>query len=83
MNATGTFPPSPSGSDQLLNRAEQLIWKLLDDDLPESGVVELEAMFREHPSVYVAYINCIQLHVDLTGHFGKLQVAQGTESLVP
>ena len=71
MNATDTCTVLPAGTDQLLDRAEQLIWNLLDDDLSEEAVFELESIFREQPSVREVYINCVQLHVTLAEHAGR------------
>jgi len=72
VNATDTYPVSPAGTDQLLDRSEELIWGLLDGNLSKKGVVELIAIFKEHPSVCEVYINCVQLHVVLAEHHGKL-----------
>ena len=76
MRAPSTRPVLPVGSDQLLDKAEHLIWSLLDDDLPEQDFVELETILRERPDVREVYIHCVQLHAELAAHFGKPQVAQ-------
>ena len=72
MNAPDVCPDLTTYSDQSLDKAEELIWKLLDDNLSEDGVVELIAIFKENPSVCEVYIDCVQLHVALAEHHGKL-----------
>jgi len=72
MNAHDVCPVLTTDSDQSLDRAEKLIWELLDDNLSKKGVVELIAIFKENPSVCEVYINCVQLHVVLAEHHGKL-----------
>ena len=76
MHAPSTRPVLPVGSDQLLDKAEHLIWSLLDDDLPEQDFVELETILREGPDVREVYINCVQLHTALAALFGRSQEAQ-------
>ena len=71
MNANVTCLEAPNGSDQVLENTEELIWSLLDDDLPEEGILELESLVRKHISVRESYLNCVKLHIDLTNHFGK------------
>ena len=56
---------------ELMDRAEQLIWSLLDDNLSKEGVSELETMLRSHEAVRKLYHHCVRLHVDLMGHYGK------------
>jgi hypothetical protein len=58
-------------SEQLLEQAEEMIWNLLDDNLPEGEVKALESMLQEHEQVRELYLDCVQLHSDLAGHFGK------------
>ena len=58
-------------SDQLLAQAEKLIWSLLDHNLPEDDVPRLEKMIKQHDNVRQLYLDCVQLHADLTGHFSK------------
>jgi hypothetical protein len=58
-------------SEHLLEQAEEMIWNLLDDNLPEGDVQQLESMLQEHEQVRELYLNCVHLHSDLAGHFGK------------
>lgn len=58
-------------SEHLLEQAEEMIWNLLDDNLPEGEVKVLESMIQEHDQVRELYLDCVQLHADLSGHFGK------------
>lgn len=57
--------------DHQLAKAEQMIWQLLDDTLPEQGVRELEALCHELPTVKDLLVNCVMLHTDLFQSFGK------------
>jgi hypothetical protein len=59
-------------SEQLLEQAEEMIWNLLDENLPESDVAYLETLIKENDQVRSLYLDCVQLHADLSGHFGKL-----------
>ncbi len=58
-------------SEQLLEQAEEMIWNLLDDNLPEGDVQLLETMIQEHDQVRELYVDCVRLHTDLSEHFGK------------
>ncbi len=60
---------SHGSADQILAQAEELIWSLLDDNLPEDDVPRLEEMIKEHENVRELYLDCVQLHTDLTGHY--------------
>ncbi len=63
---------SHGSADQLLAQAEELIWSLLDDNLPEDGVLHLEGMIKQHDNVRDLYLDCVQLHADLAGHFAQV-----------
>jgi len=71
MTSIDTYPIPLAGSDLLLDETEQLIWSLLDDELPEVGVVELENILREQPNLCRLYVKCAQLHFDLVDAFGN------------
>jgi len=71
-------------AEEMLAQAEELIWKLLDDNLTEEDVPHLEQMLRQHGSVRDLYHDCVQLHADLAGHFAKipkLEIAELIETL--
>jgi anti-sigma factor RsiW len=65
-------------NDELLIQAEEMIWSLLDDNLPPAEAPRLEKMIEENGEVRARYLECVQLHADLTGHF-----ATDTELKVP
>jgi len=72
-------------ADELLAQAEELIWSLLDDNLPKDGVLRLEEMIKQHGNVRELYLDCVQLHADLTGHFAeaaKLNIPELSDSPV-
>jgi hypothetical protein len=62
---------SLNATDELLAQAEEMIWSLLDDNLPEADVPRLEKMFKDNGNVRNRYLECVQLHADLLGHFGR------------
>jgi hypothetical protein len=61
---------SRNATDELLAQAEEMIWSLLDDNLPEADVPRLEKMIKDNGNVRNRYLECVQLHADLSGHFG-------------
>ena len=66
----------PVGAEQLLDEAESLIWALLDDHLDDADTARLCTLMEESAAVRSRYIDCVQLHVDLTEHFGVPPVDQ-------
>jgi hypothetical protein len=63
--------PNPSKIETRLDRAEALIWALLDDQLGEAERTELSKLLEEDAAVRVRYVECVQLHVDLAEHYGR------------
>ena len=78
MNANGTVTVSLDDSHEIMDRAEQLIWRLLDDQISDTGVLELEELLTQHQSVRQRYLSCVALHADLTGHFRAIGSDQPT-----
>jgi anti-sigma factor RsiW len=69
---TNDLQESLPGTDAtLLEQAEGLIWALLDDEIRPPDIKRLEAWMQQHEQVRERYIACVQMHVDLHGHFGK------------
>ena len=58
-------------TDELLEEAEGLIWALLDEQLDDASARRLGAMMEQSDAVRSRYIDCVQLHVDLSEHFGR------------
>lgn len=58
-----------SSSDAMLDEAELMIWALLDEEIAEQDTQKLEKLLSENEQVRQRYIECTQLHVDLTQHF--------------
>ena len=79
MNTAALSHDFSSDNSNPIVRAEQLIWDLLDDKLPEEGVVELQTIYRDHPLVCEVYIKCMQSHVALNDCNGR----KATHSLFP
>ena len=61
----------PAPSVDMLDKAERLIWQLLDDNLPEEDADELQTMIKENDFVRKLYLECVQIHTELLGHFAK------------
>jgi len=61
---------SHNSTEELLAQAETMIWSLLDDNLPEAEMPRLEEMVQNNDCVRERYLECVQLHSDLAGHFG-------------
>ena len=41
------------------------------DNLSENSALRLEEMIKQHDNVRDLYLDCVQLHADLTGHFAQ------------
>lgn len=52
-----------------VEKAEQMIWKYLDQMLPEEQVPELETLLQGDEKAVKLYTDCVKLHVDLLEHF--------------
>jgi anti-sigma factor RsiW len=70
-------------ADQMLAEAERLIWALLDDSLDEAEATQLTALMEENAAVRARYVECVQLHVDLSSHFAPRAAGPGPASGTP
>jgi len=71
-------------ADNPLQEAEALIWALLDDQLGDADSQRLSALMAENAAVRARYLDCVQLHVDLTEHFALKPVSPGAApAIVP
>jgi len=59
----------PQGEQLLLDRAEKLIWSLLDDQITEEDVKRLEELIQKNDCVRFRYLECVQIHADLFAHY--------------
>jgi len=62
--------------DQTVDEAESLIWALLDDQLDETDTAKLCQLMEGSAAVRSRYIDCVQLHVDLSEHFSAKAMDQ-------
>lgn len=77
MDSNPTNQPAPTPENQssqplegdAIEKAEILIWAMLDDQLEPAEVQELTQLLEQDASVRELYIQCTQLHYDLKGHF--------------
>jgi hypothetical protein len=65
-----------------LELAETLIWALLDNHISEAQQAELCKLMEEDAAVRAKYIDCVQLHVDLTEHYGRKAAEQKPGAIV-
>ena len=65
----GSKEVSDQKPEDPLDKAEGLIWSLLDDDIEMDELQELEVMMKEDEAVVELYVQCVQMHTDLQGHF--------------
>ena len=55
----------------VLERVQELTWALLDDVISDDEVSLLDTLLLTGESARTRYIECVQLHSDLMGHFAK------------
>jgi hypothetical protein len=68
--------PVDNGSGAALqNEVRELTWSLIDEQISEEGAARLETLLTTSDEARANYLNCIELHVDLLGHFGRLPSA--------
>ena len=53
------------------DEAEGLIWALLDDQIKDDDIARLEQLLMENQAVRERYVECVNLHVDLTEQLSK------------
>lgn len=68
-------------NEALLDKAEALIWALLDDEIQPADIRELETLLKENADVRDRYVTCVQLHFDLQQHFGDAPAPPATAEL--
>ena len=56
-----------------LGKTEELIWKYLDDILPEGELPALEELIQSEDGGVQLYLDCVRLHADLITHFKEEQ----------
>ena len=62
-NQEGKLEPQ---SDAILEEAERLIWAVLDDQVDKADLQRLETLLHQDDQIRQRYIQCVQLHTDLT-----------------
>lgn len=72
---------SPAEVTADLDRVDQLVSQLLDDELGDAELSELEGILMESGAARTEYVGLMQLHADLTDYY-KPQRDSGTESPV-
>ena len=59
----------PNEESGKLDRAHELTWALLDEQITDAEMSELENLLRTDKKSLESYIRCMQLHADLATHF--------------
>ena len=60
---------SESGTSESFDRTHELSWALLDDYINGEEFAELEDLLLNEQAARESYLDCVQLHADLTEHF--------------
>src|SRR6187431_2536307 len=60
---------SESGAAESFDRTHELTWALLDDCINGQEFAELEDRLLNEETARKSYLDCIQLHAQLTEHF--------------
>ena len=63
--------PGPSG------RVQELSWSLFDEIISPDEMTELESLLLSDTIARDTYIQCVQLHVDLTNYYAKPAASNG------
>jgi hypothetical protein len=61
----------PGDVELLLNEVQELTWALLDDNIGSEEFARLEQVLSDEDAARQAYLDCVQLHVDLHEHFAE------------
>jgi len=55
-------------NEALLDKAEAMIWALLDDQIETADIKRLEDLLQENEERYIC---CVQMHMNLHEHYDK------------
>ncbi len=65
-----------------LDRVDELVSLLIDDELAEENVRELETLLVDSPEARCQYVGMIQLHTDLIEYYNPRSYAAGTSPIL-
>jgi hypothetical protein len=60
-----------SQQDTVRERVEELTWALVDDQIEQGEFELLENLLLSDDGARRTYLDCVQLHADLVGHFAE------------
>ena len=83
MTSEDQNPNELSPAEQMLDEAENLIWALLDDHLEDADSARLTQLMETQPAVRARYVECVQLHVDLSMHYSDRAAGAGPAGGTP
>jgi len=55
----------------VLERVQELTWALLDEDISDDEMSLLDTLLLTGDDARERYIECVQLHTDLMGHYSE------------
>lgn len=58
-----------SQQDTVEERVQELTWAMVDGEIGHDDVELLESLLLSDEHARSTYLNCVQLHADLVGHF--------------
>lgn len=80
----GNLPPDHDSEVTVLERVQELTWALLDEQIDDDEAKLLDNLLLSDDLARKRYVECVQLHCDLIGHFAKPAVnAAGSASGSP
>lgn len=69
---TNSKTPDPREPEaHVLDRVQELTWALLDQQISDDELSLLDTLLLTGDSARNRYLECIQLHTDLLGHFDQ------------
>ncbi len=67
---------------QRIDRVDELVNQLLDDELQEANVRELESLLIDSPEARTQYVGMMQLHTDLIDYYRPQTAAAATSPIL-
>jgi hypothetical protein len=70
----------PQHSAGNIERVRKLTWSLVDEQITEGELALLDSLLSRDEQARATYIDCVQLHTDLAGHFAAQRPAPNPAS---
>jgi hypothetical protein len=69
LRSPANNPADKAGDTTIVDRVQELTWALLDEQLGDDEFRLLENLLLSDDGARATYTRCMQMHVDLMGHF--------------